>query len=140
MTLSDLEALFDHEIVKLTQREKAEQLIESEIIKPSCDPNGKSNFNYSISASNDIKAPGKGFTGDELLSRDELNLVLDLEDENQRLGDFNRIFPVAGTSYKYYGLAEQRRYQNALYCAWLATPIKQRSKLIDNCVAQYNKK
>lgn len=99
MTLAEVEALFDHEIVKLTERDKAEQLIESEIIKPSCDPNGKSNFNYCINASNDTKAPGKGFTGHELLSRDELNLILDLEDESQRLGDFKRIFPVPGTSY-----------------------------------------
>ena len=88
------------------------------------DPNGVSNFNESISAAHDEKGPGKGFTGDELLSRDELNLILDLEDENTRLGDFKRIFPVAGSCHKYYGLAEERRYQNALYCAWLATPPK----------------
>ena len=30
--------------------------------------------------------PGDGFTGDELLSKDELNLILDLEDELNRLG------------------------------------------------------
>lgn len=67
-----------------------------------------------------------GFEGDELLSRDELNIILDLEDEFQRMGDFKRIFPVAGTCHKYYGLSETRRYQNALYCAWLATPPPQR--------------
>lgn len=30
--------------------------------------------------------PGDGFSGDELLSKDELNLILDLEDELNRLG------------------------------------------------------
>ena len=29
---------------------------------------------------------GPGFTGDELLSKDELNLIMDLEDEQRRLG------------------------------------------------------
>ena len=90
------------------------------------DPNGVSNFNICISAATDEKGPGKGFTGDELLSRDELNIILDLEDENTRLGDFKRIFPVAGSCQQYYGLAEYRRYQNALYCAWLSTPTKLR--------------
>ena len=46
------------------------------------DPNGVSNFNISIEATTDEKGPGKGFSGDELLSRDELNLILDLEDES----------------------------------------------------------
>jgi hypothetical protein len=56
-------------------------MIHQELIQPSVDPNGKTNFSYSIDASNDEQGPGKGFVGDELLSKDELNLILDLEDE-----------------------------------------------------------
>lgn len=126
MSLKEVEALFEHQIIKQTQRDRAELMIQTELVKPSVDPNGKNNFNISIEAASDEEGPGKGFVGDELLSRDELNIILDLEDEHQRMGDFKRIFPVSGSCHKYYGLAEVRRYQNALYCAWLATPPKQR--------------
>ena len=37
--------------------------------------------------------PGKGFTGEELLSKDELNAILDYEDEQRRLSHFSCIFP-----------------------------------------------
>lgn len=83
------------------------------------------------------RGPGTGFSGDELLSRDELNIILDLEDEGNRLGQFDRIFPLANTASKYYGFMEVKRYQNALYCAWLSTPLDKRRKLITNCQAQY---
>ena len=33
--------------------------------------------------------PAAGFQGDELLTKDELNVLLDLEDESQRLGQFD---------------------------------------------------
>lgn len=81
--------------------------------------------------------PGTGLSGDELLSKDELNIILDLEDEGNRLGQFDRIFPLANTASKYYGFMEVKRYQNALYCAWLSTPLDKRRKLITNCQAQY---
>lgn len=32
------------------------------------------------------KGSGPGFSGEELLSKDELNLIMDLEDEQRRLG------------------------------------------------------
>ena len=37
---------------------------------------------------NKTLGPGPGFTGVELLSKDELNIILDLEDEQRRLGHF----------------------------------------------------
>ena len=46
-----------------------------------------------IQNTGDEIGPGRGFTGDELLSKDELNLILDLEDESMRTGQFDRIFP-----------------------------------------------
>ena len=81
--------------------------------------------------------PGTGLTGDELFSKDELNIILDLEDEGNRLGQFDRIFPLANTAATYYGFMEEKRYQNALYCAWLSTPLDTRRKLITNCQVQY---
>tara|TARA_B110000285_G_C15032807_1_gene567648 strand:- start:231 stop:485 length:255 start_codon:yes stop_codon:yes gene_type:complete len=39
--------------------------------------------------SKSVKGTGPGLTGDELLSKDELNLLMDLEDEGRRLGQFN---------------------------------------------------
>ena len=81
--------------------------------------------------------PGPGFTGEELLSKDELNLIFDLEDEQHRLGDFTCIFPKSSNAAQYYGFAEVKRYQNALYCAWLSTGQAKRSQLIRNCQMQY---
>ena len=77
--------------------------------------------------------PGPGFTGDELLSKDELNLIFDLEDEQIRLGDFTCIFPRPSTAAQYYGFAEVKRYQNALYCAWLSTGQAEKSQLVKKC-------
>jgi hypothetical protein len=82
--------------------------------------------------------PGTGLSGDELFSKDELNIILDLEDEANRLGAFDRIFPLANTASKYYGFMEVKRYQNALYCAWLSTPLDARRKLLTNCQLQYS--
>lgn len=52
----------------------------------------------------------EGFKGDELFSKDELNLILDLEDESSRMGDFRRIHPMKETANEYYLLMEERRY------------------------------
>ena len=48
----------------------------------------------------------EGFKGDELFSKDELNL----EDESSRMGDFRRIHPMKETANEYYLLMEERRY------------------------------
>ncbi len=78
----------------------------------------------------DVKVPG--LPRDTVLSRDELNVVLDLEEETVRCGEFDRIFPNAGTAYQYYGYLEERRYWNALYCAWLGTAPKTQKLILDN--------
>jgi hypothetical protein len=56
------------------------------------------------------QGPGPGFTGEELLSKDELNIIMDLEDEQKRLGQFKLIYPKPSTAYQYYGLFEVKRY------------------------------
>lgn len=73
---------------------------------------------------------GKGFTGHEVLTKDELSLIMDLEDEKVRATNFDIIFPRPSTCSHYYSYMEIRRYQNALYCAWYSTPKKIRFKLL----------
>ena len=73
----------------------------------------------------DIKLKrGPGFNGDENLSKDEYNLIFDLEDELNRLGNFEAIYPLIENAAKYYTFMFPQRYQNALYCAWLVTDRK----------------
>jgi len=79
---------------------------------------------------------GRGFRGDEKLSKDELNLILDLEDEQQRLGQFKIIFPLPQNASQFYGFMENKRYQNALYCAWLSTPLHNRKDLIGSSIGE----
>ena len=56
------------------------------------------------------KGQGPGFSGEELLSKDELNLIMDLEDEQRRLGQFKLIYPKPSNASLYYGLFEVKRY------------------------------
>ena len=56
------------------------------------------------------KGSGPGFGGEELLSKDELNLIMDLEDEQRRLGGFKLIYPKPSNASMYYGLFEVKRY------------------------------
>lgn len=37
----------------------------------------------------------KILNGDEKLTRDELEVILDLEDENSRIGNFEKVYPLA---------------------------------------------
>ena len=89
-----------------------------------CFTNNKEEEREIITNTTDEIGPGQGFNGDELLSKDELNLILDLEDESMRTGQFDRIFPMPTTSHRYYGFFEDKRYENALYCAWMSTTTK----------------
>jgi hypothetical protein len=60
--------------------------------------------------SREAKGSGPGFSGEELLSKDELNLIMDLEDEQKRLGQFKLIYPRPSNASLYYGLFEVKRY------------------------------
>lgn len=68
-----------------------------------------------------LEKPAPGLKADTVLTKDELNLILDLEEERTRMGDFQPLYPLKETCGKYYGYMEVPRYQNALYCAWMAT-------------------
>jgi hypothetical protein len=81
---------------------------------------------------------GKGFTGNELLSKDELALIMDLEDEKVRANNFEMIYPRPSTCAHYYSYMEIKRYQNALYCAWYCTSKKVRAKLLSQVQAYHS--
>ena len=110
MSMQEVESRFFYERIEPSPREKTEPLIAKELAHPEKDAEGQSSFYEPIEATQDVHGPGRGFDGTELLSKDELNIILDLEDESQRLGDFKRIFPNAGSCHKYYGLMEKLRY------------------------------
>lgn len=77
-----------------------------------------------------LTKPGPGMAADTVLTKDELNIILDLEEERTRMGDFQPIFPLKETAGSYYGYMEIPRYQNALYCAWLATSPDRQQAII----------
>lgn len=53
MSTEEVEALFDYQVYKHTQRDRADLMIQTELIKPSVDPNGNSNFSQAIDAVNE---------------------------------------------------------------------------------------
>jgi len=56
------------------------------------------------------KGNGQGFNGSEILTKDELAAIMDLEDENSRTHQFDRIYPRPSTCSIYYGYMEVKRY------------------------------
>lgn len=54
----------------------------------------------------------KSFTGQENLTSDELNVLMDHEDEFSRKGNFSRVFPLAANVDYYEKFFEIKRYMN----------------------------
>jgi len=54
----------------------------------------------------------KGFLPEDKLNKHELALVYDFEEEEIRIGNFQRIFPKQENAMKYLDLMEEKRYQN----------------------------
>mmetsp|Transcript_18545 Transcript_18545/g.23083 ORF Transcript_18545/g.23083 Transcript_18545/m.23083 type:complete len:140 (+) Transcript_18545:1737-2156(+) len=61
----------------------------------------------------------KGLAGNEKLSKDELEMLMDLDEEYLRKGQFERIFPLGNNAAFYEQFFENKRYQNALVGAYL---------------------
>ena len=70
------------------------------------------------------------FLGDEQLTEDELELLLDLEDEDKRRGNFVKAFPLEDSLMVYGHFFERERYQNRLVVTYLTTPKNRRDKLM----------
>ena len=60
--------------------------------------------------------------GNEELSEDEVGVLMDLEDEQSRRGNFERIFPDPSNQAYYVQFFESIRYENLLVAAYLQTP------------------
>ena len=69
-------------------------------------------------------------TGNEKLSKDELEMIMDLDEEYLRRGQFERIYPLAPNVNHYEQFFESKRYQNQLLQAYLACDNKTRDKLL----------
>lgn len=53
------------------------------------------------------------FNGTEELTEDEMEMLMDLEDEYSRRGNFKRIYPLEGNINTYEQFFEENRYQNS---------------------------
>ena len=70
------------------------------------------------------------FTGNEQLSKDELELLMDLDDEFMRRGNFQRIFPLSSNAQYYEPFFEFKRYQNCLAQTYLKSSGSVRDKVL----------
>lgn len=68
--------------------------------------------------------------GDEDLTEDEAGMLMDLEDEQSRRGNFDRIFPVPSNHAYYAQFFESSRYENQLVAAYLQTPEEMKKLLL----------
>ena len=78
-----------------------------------------------------IREKGR-FDGTEKLTKDEQEMLMDLDEEYMRRGNFNRVFPLQSQSFHYEEFFETKRYQNCLTFAYLQTEPKIRDKLVKN--------
>lgn len=70
------------------------------------------------------------FDGTEKLSKDEIELLMDLDEEFMRRGHFTRIFPVSHKAFFYEPYFEYKRYQNCLIAVYINTPDRIRDKVL----------
>ena len=68
--------------------------------------------------------------GTEKLTKDELEMLMDLDEEWMRRGHFHRCFPNAQSGDYYEPLFEYKRYQNALVWAYLRTEQRIKDKVL----------
>lgn len=61
----------------------------------------------------------KVLSGDENLTSDELNVLMDHDDEYSRKGNFSRVFPLSANVDYYEKLFEVKRYYNKLLWAYV---------------------
>lgn len=61
----------------------------------------------------------KELNGSEQLTNDEIEILLDIEEENHRKGNFDRVYPELPLLASYEKFFEVKRYQNSLVSAYL---------------------
>ena len=77
-------------------------------------------------------------SGHERLSKDEVEMLMDLDEEFMRRGNFQRIFPLASNAAFYDQFFETKRYQNALCASYLTSPQHIRDQLLYKYRRVYN--
>ena len=70
--------------------------------------------------------------GTEKLTKDEMEMLMDLDEEFLRKGNFERVFPLTSNSMHYEHFFEYKRYQNVLVAAYLQTEQNVRDKLFSS--------
>ena len=70
------------------------------------------------------------FDGTEKLTKDELELLMDLDEEYMRRGHFDRIYPLTNKAFFYEQFFEYKRYQNCLISVYINTPDNIRDKVL----------
>ena len=70
--------------------------------------------------------------GTEKLTKDEMEMLMDLDEEFLRKGNFERVFPLTSNSMHYEPFFEYKRYQNVLVAAYLQTEQNIRDKLFSS--------
>ena len=78
-------------------------------------------------------------TGGEQLTRDEVEMLMDLEEENHRKGNFERVYPELPLLEPFEKFFEAKRYQNHLVTAYMQAPEKVKAQLIQKLNRQVYK-
>ena len=68
-------------------------------------------------------------SGQEKLTKDEIDLILELEEEHARRGNFLRVYPLPDNVQHYEPFFEVKRYQNYLLSTYLTAPETVKSEL-----------
>jgi len=64
-----------------------------------------------------------------VLTPDEIEMLLDLEDEASRMGNFERVFPLESNVQSFEKYFEVKRYQNILIGAYLLASPEVKAKV-----------
>ena len=72
----------------------------------------------------------QGLSGAEQLTDDELDMILQLEEEQARRGNFQRVFPVETNVSQFGQFFQVKRYQNQLLAYYLMATEAVRTQLL----------
>jgi len=71
-----------------------------------------------------------GLTGNEELTKDEVEMILEHEEEFARRGSFSRVYPLVNNVQYYEKFFEVKRYQNSMIAAYLLATDDVKGKIL----------
>ena len=74
----------------------------------------------------------KPLRGNEELTKDEVDMLLELEEEYARRGHFQRVYPLQSNVQHYEQFFENKRYQNQLVLAYLLSSEQVKASVLRN--------